>query len=176
MNMRKFCGRNWQYSTFENVAKKEKENSPKAILVWLSLWSGGKGQLSGDLILHQLLPFLVESERECQWRGIFKVYYLNICDQISAFVFKRWTLILIQWKFGLNVDFGPKDDDGNMLQYFNIFFILFTNITTLHFWLFHRVGDWLKTIYSHTRGIGKRMTGFRNHLFSCFDKFRSFQI
>ena len=63
-----------------------------------------------------------------------------------------------------------------IFQYFNIFFILFTNITTIHFWLFHRVGDWLKTIYSHTRGIGKRMIGFRNHLFSCFDKFRSFQI
>ena len=66
-----------------------------------------------------------------------------------------------------------------MLQYFNIalFIILFTNIITIHFWLFcTTVGDWLKTIYSHTRGIGKRMIGFRNHLFSCFDKFRSFQI
>ena len=27
-----------------------------------------------------------------------------------------WTLILIQWNFRLNVDFGPKDDNGNMLQ------------------------------------------------------------
>ena len=121
---------------------------------------------------------LPSRERECQWRRIFKVYYLNICDQISAFVFKLWTLILIQWNFRLNVDFGPKDDNGNMLQYFNISISFSSSLPSSPPSIFDYFIEWVTDWRLFTHTPGELARGWSDleiisfHVLTNFDRFR----